>query len=153
MGADMTRSPAGGAKPRRRRLLLLSAVIIVAVLGIGYIGMTLLGSPADSTSRGTVEFGTGGSGCSVDGTASSFPSGTASIYEVAHFAREVRVGEVVTFRVLQDGAEIASVPRTFDATGDCLGGALPSGLPPGQYRIEYLAGAERLAAGEFEITP
>ena len=149
----MTRSPAGGARPRRRRLLLLAGVIIVAVLGLGYIGMTLLGTPADSTRRGTVEFGTAGSGCSVDGTASSFPSDTAAIYDVAHFAREVRTGEVVTFRVLHDGAEVASVPRAFDATGDCLGGTLPSGLPPGEYRIEYLAGAERLAAGEFQIRP
>jgi hypothetical protein len=115
--------------------------------------MTLLRTPADSTRLGTVEFGTGGSGCSVDGTASSFPSGTASIYEVAHFAREIRAGEVVMFRVLQDGAEVASVPRAFDATGDCLGGTLPNGLPPGQYRIEYLAGAESLAAGEFDIRP
>ena len=149
----MTRSPASGPRPRRRRLLLLGGVIIVAVLGVVYIGMTLLGTPADSAGRGTVEFGTGGSGCSVDGTASSFPSGTAAIYEVAHFEREVRAGDVVTFRVVQDGAEVASVPRTFDATGDCLGGTLPNGLPPGQYRIEYLAGAENLAAGEFDIRP
>jgi hypothetical protein len=149
----MTRSPAGGARPRRRRLLLLAGVILVAVLGAFYVGMTLLSTPADSTRRGIVEFGTGGSECSIDGVTSNFPSGTASIYEVAHFAREVRAGEVVTFRVLQDGAEVASVPRTFETTGDCLGGTLPSGLPPGQYRIEYLAGTEPLAAGEFSIGP
>ena len=148
----MTRSPSGGARPWRR-WLLLAGVIIVAVLAVGYIGMTLLGTQANTTRSGTVEFGTGGSGCSVDGTASSFPPGTDSIYEVAHFVREVRAGEVVTFTVSQDGAEVASVPRTFDAAGDCLGGTLPGALPPGHYRIEYLAGAESLAAGEFDIGP
>jgi hypothetical protein len=148
----MTRSPAGRARPRMR-WLLLAGVIIVALLAVGYIGMKLLGTQAETTRRGTVEFGTGGSGCSIDGTASSFPSGTASIYEVAHFAREVSAGEVVTFKVSQAGAEVASVPRTFDAVGNCLGGTLPGGLPPGHYRIEYLAGAESLAAGEFDITP
>ena len=122
------------ARGRRMRWLLVAGVIVVRRLcapRCAYMGMTLLGTRADTTRRGTVEFGTGGSGCNIDGTASSFPSGTASIYEVAHFAREVSEGEVVTFKVSQAGTELASVPRTFDAVGNCLGGTLPGGLPPG----------------------
>jgi hypothetical protein len=58
-------------------------VVIVAILAVGYIGLTFLGSQVLEALRGTVEFGTGGSGCSVDGRASSFPSDGASIYVVS----------------------------------------------------------------------
>lgn len=140
-GARITRS--------RWRRLLLAGVGVAALLVAGCTS-----APAETALGGTVEFGTGGSGCSVDGTASSFPAGVASVYDVAHFAREVRAGEVVTFKVSRDGAEIASVPRTFDVAGDCLGGTLPGALlTPGRYRIELLAGADTLAAGEFVIGP
>jgi hypothetical protein len=148
----MSVSAAGGT--RRGRRLVLVGVVIVAILAIGYIAFTFLGSQAREALRGTVEFGTGGAACDVEGRSSSFPSGVASVYEVAHLAREVEAGEVVTFRVAQDGTELASVPRTFDAAGDCFGGTLPGELlTAGRYRVEYLVGAELLAAGEFDIVP
>jgi hypothetical protein len=134
------------------RWFLIAAAVLAVGLGIGAVGAWLLDGPADSDRTGTIEFGAHGTGCRVDETASSFPSGTVSVYEAAHYAREVRAGEVVTFRVLQDGAEVASVDRTFDEAGDCLGGDLPGPLPPGRYRIEHLAGAEVLAAGESQIS-
>ena len=89
----------------------------------------------------------------MKGEASTFPANT-SIYEVAHLAREVAAGETVTFRVSHDGAEVASVPRAFDVAGDCLGGTLPGALlTPGHYRVEYHAGSEPLASGEFDVAP
>jgi hypothetical protein len=130
------------------RLLLVAFAACAALVAA-------CGDKPQAAVAGTVEFGTGGSGCTVQGPASSFPSGTGAgaIYDVAHFSREVSTGEVVTFRVLQDGKELAAVPRAFADAGDCLGGALPAGLPAAHYRIEYLAGTELLAAGEFDIGP
>lgn len=144
----MTGSSGRITRPRRRRLLL--AGVAVAAL----LGAACTDAPVESSLGGTVEFGTGGSGCRVDGPASSFPAGVASVYDVAHFAREARAGEVVVFTVARDGVELASVPRTFDVAGDCLGGVLPGSLlTPGRYRIELVAGADTLAAGEFVIGP
>jgi len=146
--------PAAGAPRGRRRRLILVGVVVIAILAVGYVGLTFLGSQVVDAQRGTVEFGTSGSGCIVEGLGSRFPSDGASIYEAAHLTREVRTGEVVTFRVSQDGTEVASVPRTFDAAGDCVSGSLPGALlTPGHYRVEYLAGSELLAAGEFDIQP
>ncbi|HYO43554.1 MAG TPA: hypothetical protein VES19_10195 [Candidatus Limnocylindrales bacterium] len=142
----MTRTPARDRQSRWRWLLAVCAGT-VAILAAG------CGAQVETARTGTVEFGTGGSGCTIEGVATSFPSGAGAIYDVAHFAREVSTGEVVTFRVLQDGKELAAVPRAFTATGDCLGGALPEGLPPARYRIEFLAGTELLAAGEFDVAP
>lgn len=145
--------PAAGGTRRGRRLVLVG-IVIAAIVIIGYIAFTVLGSQAREAQRGTVEFGTGGAACDVEGRSSSFPSGVASIYEVAHLAREVQAAEVVTFRVSLDGTQVASVPRTFDASGDCFGGTLPGELlTPGRYRVEYLVGAELLASGEFDIVP
>jgi hypothetical protein len=145
--------PAAGGANRGRRLVLVG-VLIAAIIAIGYIAFTVLGSQAQEEQRGTVEFGTGGAGCDIEGRSSSFPSGVASIYEVAHLAREVRAAEVVTFRISLDGRQVASVPRTFDASGDCFGGTLPGELlTRGRYRVEYLVGAEPLASGEFDIVP
>lgn len=146
--------PAAGGPTWGTRRLVLVGVVIAAIIAVGYVAFTVMGSQARDAQRGTVEFGTGGSECNVEGRSATFPSGGASIYEVAHLAREVQAGEVVTFRVSQDGTELASVPRTFDATGDCLGGTLPGALlTPGRYRVEYLAGSEILASGEFDVVP
>lgn len=148
----MSVNAAGGT--RRRRRLVLVGVAIAAILAIGYIAFTFLDSQARDALRGTVEFGTGGAACDVEGRGSSFPSGVASVYEVAHLTRVVEAAEVVTFQVSLDGAQVASVPRTFDESGDCFGGTLPGELlTPGRYRIEYLVGAELLASGEFDIVP
>jgi hypothetical protein len=148
----MSDSAARGRGPESRRLIL-AGIVIVAILTVGYIGLVFLGSQVDTALRGTIEFGTGGSGCTVEGRASTFPA-NASVYEVAHLTREVVAGETVTFRVSRDGTELASVPRAFDVTGDCLGGTLPGALlTPGHYRVEYHAGSEPLASGEFDVAP
>lgn len=120
------------------------------------MGLNCLGAQLKEVLRGTVEFGTGGSGCSIEGRASTFPP-RGSLYVVAYPSRTLPAGEVLTLRVLRDGAELFSQPRTFDAAlepGDCVSGGLQGAeLTPAHYRFEYLAGTETLAAGEFDVAP
>ena len=158
-GAAGTPDPSADApatatgRPRSRlRLLIVAAVAAIAVLFAGYVGLTFLGSQVQEALRGTIELGTEtGSGCSVNGSTTSF-SAEDTLYFAVHLTREVAAGEVMTVRVLQDGAELESTERTFEQSGDCLAGSVPaSGFDPGHYRLEYLAGSELLASGEFDI--
>ena len=147
------------APPKRssrvRRVLIIGG-LVAAVLFVGYVGLSFLGAQVGAALGGTVEFGTSGSECTVEGRASTFtPDG--ELYVVAYPSRSVPAGEVVTMRVLQDGAEVLSQPQTFGAaldSGDCLSGSMSrAAFTPAHYRFEYLAGAETLAAGEFDIAP
>jgi hypothetical protein len=122
--------------------------------------------------RGTVKFGTGGSGCGV-----TAPSKTFSVSDTIRFAanleREVRADEVVTIRLWVDGQLVdGDVPgeaasRTFDVPGTCIGGVLhwayaappwshllafPISLTTGHYRVTFLAGGV-LSQGEFDVGP
>jgi len=144
---------AAAGRPRSRlRLVIAAAVVAIATLFVGYVGLVFLGSQVQEILRGTIEMGTeSGSGCSVGASTSSF-SADATVYFAVHLAREVPAGEVLTVRVLQDGAELESTDRTFQQSGDCITGSVPaSGFAPGHYRLEYLAGSEELASGEFDI--
>ena len=144
--------PPDPSAPTRRRLAGLGLLAVV-ILGVGYIGLRFLGSQVLEVLRGTIEFGTGGSGCIVTAPATSFSSGN-SIYYAAYLSREVAAGEVVNQRVLQDGTEVAAVPRTFDVAGVCIGGSIPANaLTPAHYRVEFAAGTETLAVGEFDFGP
>ena len=138
------------------RRVLIVAGLGAAVLFVGYVGLTFLGAQVGAALRGTVEFGTGGSGCSIQGRASTFPPG-GSLFVAAYPSRTVPAGEVLTLRVLRDGAELFSQPQTFDAAlepGDCVSGGMQGAeLTPAHYRFEYLAGTETLAAGEFDVAP
>ena len=153
--------PTAGADalPKRRpwlKRLLVIGGLVLAILFIGYVGLSFLGAQVADALRGTIEFGTGGSGCSVDGRASTFPLGSF-VYVVAYPSRDVAAGEVLTLRVSQDGVEALSQPDTLDTAlgkGDCLSGSMPgTAFAPAHYRFEYRAGSETLAAGEFDISP
>jgi hypothetical protein len=147
------------APPRRsswlRRVLIIGG-LVVAALFVGYVGLSFLGAQVGTALRGTVEFGTSGSECTIDGRASTFAPG-GELYVVAYPSRVIPAGEVVTMRVLQDGTEVLSQPQTFGAaldSGDCLSGSMSrAAFTPAHYRFEYLAGTETLAAGEFDIAP
>ena len=144
---------ADARRPRSRsRLLIVAIVGTIVVLFAGYVGLSFLGSQVEEALRGTIEMGTEtGSGCSVSSSTSSF-SADDTLYFAVHLAREVPAGEIVTVRLLQDGAELESTARTFEESGTCLTGSVPaSGFDPGHYRLEYLAGSEQLASGEFDI--
>ena len=148
-----------GAAPKGRsrgKTILVVGVVVVAALLLAYIGIRVIGAAVGEVLLGTAEFGTGGSGCTLDGKATTFPAGSP-LYVVANPAQEVAAGEVVTMRVLRNGAEISTEPMTFDTAivkGNCISGPLPSdAFTPAHYRFEYLAGTEMLASGEFDITP
>lgn len=141
-------------EPRRRsmgRLVIVGGVVLAVVLFTGYVGLTFLGAQVQAELAGTIEFGTGGgSVCSVDGGATSFAGGT-TVHTAAHLTRSVPAGSSITIRVLRDGAEIATDSVAFDTTGDCIAQSLQGGaLSSGHYRVEYLAGSELLASGEFD---
>lgn len=160
LGSDVSPpTTSDAASPKRgsgRRRLLIIGGLIVAVVFVVYVGLSFLGAQVAEVLRGTVEFGTGGSGCTVDGRASKFTPG-GSLFVVAYPSRDVPAGEAVTLRVLSDGVELASLPQTFGSAlgkGDCLSGSMPGdAFTPGHYRFEYLAGTETLAAGEFDVAP
>lgn len=143
--------PASGGRRKLRRVALIAGVIVGALL-VGSIGLSFLGAQVLDTLRGTIEFGTGGSGCTVQGRASSFPSSTA-IYSVGYFTRELPAGGVVTVVLTQDGIAIGSREETVDVAADCIAWSLPpASLTPAGYRLDYVVGSEALATGEFTIT-
>jgi hypothetical protein len=149
--------PAAAPKGRLRgKTVLVIAAVVVAALFLAYFGLRVIGAAVGEALLGTAQFGTGGSGCALDGKATTFPAGSP-LYVVANPSQEVPAGDVVTMRVLRDGAEVTSEPLTFDTaivTGNCISGPLPSDtFTPAHYRFEYLAGTEMLASGEFDITP
>jgi hypothetical protein len=50
--------------------------------------------------------------------------------------------------LLQNGTEVAAVPRTFEVAGDCVEGTIAAdALTPGHYDMEYAADVEVLAKG------
>jgi hypothetical protein len=130
------------------------------------IGGILPAFEVPETHRGTVEFGSGGSGCSV-----TMPSTTFSVGDTIHFAanleREVRADEVVTIVLSVDGDVLGEpATRAFDVRGDCIGGllywayaappwsdlsAFPISWTTGHYRLELSAGGTVLAGGEFDV--
>jgi hypothetical protein len=116
--------------------------------------LSLLGAAAGTPVRGTVTFGTGGSGCEISGTATTFPRDREIRY-VARFSRSVRTGEVVRATVRDAASQVVDtndMPLNTDA--DCLYGVAPAGaLDPGVYVWEYVVGDERIARGELTIGP
>jgi hypothetical protein len=155
--AGPTDAPAAPPRHRSRlKGLLIVALVGVAALFLAYVGLRVIGGAVGEVLLGTVNFGTGGSGCTLEGKATTFPAGSP-LYVIANPSQEVPAGEVVTMRVLRDGAEVSSEPLTFEsaiATGNCISGPLPSdAFTPAHYRFEYLAGTDTLASGEFDITP
>ena len=143
-------SDSGGGSLRRGCVILV-LVVAVGVLAV-LVGLTFLGSQLASSLTGTMEFGTGGTGCSVTGNATTFPSSTA-IHSAAYLERGTRPGETITTTVTYPNGTSESNDRVFDDTGICITEDVESGLAPGHYVIEYRSGTEVLAKGEFDITP
>ena len=129
--------------------LLLLAPAFLLVTTLSFLGATD-GTPV----RGTVTFGTGGSGCEISGTASTF-AGDHEIRYLAWFSRTVRTGEVVRATVRDAAAQVIDTnDLPLDKEADCLYGVVPpSALDPGVYAWEYAVGSERIARGEVTIGP
>jgi hypothetical protein len=141
------------ARGRSRRPLVVGcaiAAVIVAILL--YVGLSFLGGQVREILKGTVQFGTGGSGCDVTGDATTFAPGQ-DIHVVANLSRDVKAGEVLAVEITHDGIAEAPSSRTLDATANCISGTLPSTvLQPARYRIVYSVGSEVVARGEFVVS-
>jgi hypothetical protein len=128
----------------------------------------LTASEVPEIHRGTVEFGSGGSGSSV-----TTPSTTFSVGDTIHFAanleREVQAGEVVAIALSADGQSLGeAASRTFGVPGDRIAGllywayaappwvdlsAFPISWTTGHYRLELSVGGKVLSRGEFDVGP
>ncbi len=114
--------------------------------------LIFLGGQVQNILGGTMEFGTGGTGCAVTGEATSFPSST-SIRLVAFLERDVVDGETITTAVTYPNGTTETSNDVWEEGGRCVSETLPPGLAPGRYVIEYRAGTTVLSRGELTITP
>ena len=158
-GAPRGDPPSGWVAPKegtggggRARGCVIALLVVAVLVLVGLLALIFLGSQMASSLAGTMEFGTGGTGCLVTGNATAFPSSTA-IHSAAYLERGTREGETITTIVTYPNGASESNERTFDATGICITEDVEPGLDPGHYVIEYRSGTEVLAKGEFDITP
>jgi hypothetical protein len=157
-----TGGPAGWVTPEvgsgggRYRGCAIGCVVVAALVGIfalaSVVALVFLGGQIQSILKGSVEFGTGGTGCSVTARAESFPTST-SLHFVAYLDRQVSAGETITVVQTYPDGPAEPVEQTVDTTADCLFGDVNSGPSTGRYTIEVRAGAEQLAKGGVDITP
>lgn len=116
------------------------------------VGLIFLGGQIAGVLGGTIDFGTGGSGCQVTGATTSF-STDQSITLAAHLSRTLNAGETVHISLSQaTGSVVSQADRTFDQSGICLSGGIAAGaLVPGSYVLDYRVGSELLASGAFTV--
>jgi hypothetical protein len=137
---------------RWTRGCLVVVIVAATVLIVGFAGLVFIGGQVQSILAGTIEFGTGGTGCSVTGTSTTFKA-SSPIHSAAYLQREIRAGETITTVVTFPNGTSEPSDRTFDDTGKCITEDVEPGLDPGHYGLEYRAGTEVLAKGGFDVTP
>jgi hypothetical protein len=105
-------------------------------------------------SPGTMAFGTGGTGCSVDGPLTR-SAASAGVHYVASLSREVKAGETIHVALSERAhGRLDDNDLRVDSPADCLNGTIPGGtLQAGFYTFEFTVGAERVATGSVELTP
>ena len=143
--------------------MLLGCLIgaAVAFLGLPLLAVAILDN-VDTGSRTvqsvpsleSVGFGTGGSECTLTGTATSFSAGTP-IRIVASFSPALPADSSVTIFWERDGTQLTSRREIvrLDESADCIYSTHES-LPAGHYRIKYELESSAMPplAGEFEVT-
>ena len=107
----------------------------------------------ETVAPGTIEFGTGGTECSLSGKATTFPT-SASFRLVAELNRPLRGGEPTSMSVSGPlGTEEWDDGSPPPPGTHCIYNDIYPGLTPGHYDIEIRAGSEVLAKGSYDITP
>ena len=104
----------------------------------------------------TIGFGTGGSGCTLANSASSFAAGVP-VQFVATFAPDLPAGSSVVISLSQDGKDLPDYAGTvhLDVARNCVGGGWRS-LNAGHYRVVLTSSSDTgmpALAGEFDVTP
>jgi hypothetical protein len=129
-------------------------VVTVAPTVVLSMALVFLGAQVHGILGGTMQFGTAGSGCTVEGAATVFPS-TSSIHYVAYLNRHVQPGETITLDVRTSNAALFATDQlAASSSTDCVSGTLPPGtIPEGHYSWSFTVGAERVASGEIVISP
>jgi hypothetical protein len=145
-------------RPTGRPQLVLGFLLLVGglvVAGREVAGAIVYGSPSNTGSARSLAFGTGGSACTVTGTATVFPLGV-EIRHVLAVAPPIPAGSTVTVRFERNGTENVGRRENvhIDEPSDCIY-SIPSALPVGRYRIEMAISPGMLPpiSGEFEVTP
>ena len=127
------------------RLAVVAGVVsLVAAVFLFFIGLQVR-----AVLEGTVVFGAGGSGCTIEGDGETFSEGGPT-YQVAHPSRAVIAGETFTLTMYQGDVLLARGSSVAGADFDCLGAPLEA-LPPGDYEVVLGVGEELLASGAFRV--
>jgi hypothetical protein len=141
-----------GGGSRRTRGCVILVVFVGVLLVVGYVGLVFLGNQARAILAGTIEFGTGGTGCSVTEPATTFPA-SAAIHSVAYLPRDTRVGETITVAVTYPDGTTETNDEAAGQVASCVTQEISPGLAPGHYALQYRSASEVLATGGFDITP
>jgi hypothetical protein len=127
------------------RFLILGAALLLTACGGGSAGPGVQ----------TIGFGTGGSGCTLTGAASSFPLG-ATIRDVVTFTPPLAVGTTIATSIHQGSTELVDRRETLkvEEPAGCMQGVL-SPLDVGHYRVtvEIAPSSVPPISGEFDVTP
>ena len=145
--------PGQDRPPRRVRRLVIAAIAILILVFVVRVGLTFLGGQVQSILAGTVEFGTGGSGCAIEGRAAVFPR-QGTMHVVAYLRREVKTNEVIRGTITDAAGTSEAIETKVVDTADCMSIDIPLGsVAAGRYVFEFLVGCESLAKGEIVISP
>ena len=155
-GAGSWVTPPAEPTGERARGCLKGCVIVGAILGVLavvlIVAVIFLGNQVQSALKGTVQFGTDGTACSLSGTETSFKVGT-DLHFVAWLERSVAAGETLTVvQTFPDGRS-DSTDQKVEGAASCMYGDLASGGSAGHYAMEVRSGSEVLAKGDFDFTP
>jgi hypothetical protein len=149
-------APDPGRSGGRVRGCAIGCAVVAAILGAisvsAIVALIFLGGQIQSFVRGSVEFGTGGTGCSVTARAETFPT-SSSVHFAAHLDRQVTAGETISVVQTYPDGVVEPVSQSVETPADCLFGDVISGPTAGRYTMEVRAGSELLATGGFDITP
>lgn len=151
--------PPGAPTGHRRgwqRPLAIGCVIAAAVFLAGpliFLAIYNLSSPAGPSMQ-AVQFGEGGSQCTIARTAQSFAEGTP-VRIVATFSPALPTGSSVSIKLHRDGTELTGSREIvrIDEPSDCIYGE-HTDLTAGHYRIVYELESSAMPplSGEFDIS-
>jgi hypothetical protein len=145
--------PGQDRPPRSIRRLVIAAIAILILLFVVRVGLTFLGGQVQSILAGTVEFGTGGSGCAVEGRVAVFPR-HGTMHVVGNLRREVKANEVIRGTITDAAGTSETIETKVVETANCVSIYIPlDRVPSGRYVFEFFVGSESLAKGETVISP